>query len=134
MSLLLYPLGLYYLLAPSSENSKNNNSHKILMSTVQVVNVTNTTCNIFWNKPIDGDENLSYDIVVIKDGENLTAFSHTTSDTEISFRIPYLEPGSKYKIIVISKIDNKEITKNSTDCITMPEIDVPKNHSSCLNR
>ncbi|XP_043461824.1 receptor-type tyrosine-protein phosphatase eta-like [Leptopilina heterotoma] len=93
-----------------------------LPQTVQVLSVTNTTCKIMWNKPIYGDENLSYDIVISKDGKNVNAFSHTTSDMEISFTIPNLEPGSKYNITLISTVYSQILTQNSTNCITEPDI------------
>ncbi|XP_043464620.1 uncharacterized protein LOC122500014 isoform X2 [Leptopilina heterotoma] len=90
---------------------------------VQVLSVTYTTCNIFWNKPIFGDKSVNYDIYPSKGGENLTSLFYTTSLKEIPFSISNLEPGSKYKITVISKIYNQILTKNSTDCITRSNIE-----------
>ncbi|XP_043461822.1 uncharacterized protein LOC122498235 [Leptopilina heterotoma] len=104
-----------------------NETYKTIYCTmpqiVQVLNVTYTTCTIFWNKPIGGDESVSYDIYPSKDVENLTTFSYTTSLKEIPFSIPNLEPGSKYKITVISKIYNQILTQNSTYCITRSNIE-----------
>ncbi|XP_043461821.1 tenascin-like isoform X2 [Leptopilina heterotoma] len=105
---------------------EGNKTYKTIYCTmpqiVQVSNVTDTTCNIFWNKPIGGDEFLDYDIYSSKDEENMSRYFRITSLKKIRFSIPNLEPGSKYKITVISKIYNQILTQNSTDCITRSNI------------
>ncbi|XP_043465892.1 fibronectin-like [Leptopilina heterotoma] len=89
---------------------------------------TNTTCSIFWKKPVNDDQMIKYVINVVDNRHNVLEqrnWRRVTSNVQLLFHseilltLPNLQPGSKYDISVYNDYTN---TTMSTKCITEPEI------------
>lgn len=83
------------------------------------MDVTNTTCTLFWKKPIASDEVVKYNITP-EDSENIfMSYSLFSAFPEVMFVLRELEPNTTYVLSVyISKI-RKTLTTNCTTTTTV---------------
>lgn len=80
-----------------------------------MLDVTNTTCTLYWKKPIDSEEVVRYYITSEDTEKNFMSNRLFTSLPEIKFEFTNLDPDTSYVLSVyISKIRNTLSTKCTT--------------------
>ncbi|XP_043465891.1 tenascin-like [Leptopilina heterotoma] len=91
---------------------------------LHLLDVTNSSCSVFWKKPVDNDNTLKYVISFIEkesvDPNNTLYSRYFNFIPELLYTFINLQPATKYNISVYDNYSNK---KMSTECLTKPDLD-----------
>lgn len=97
---------------------------------LHLLDVTNSSCSVYWKKPVANDQTLKYVVSFVENESVDRALEPTVNKKMISryfnflpelmYTFENLQPASKYNISVYDDYTNKEV---STECLTKPNLD-----------